>query len=187
MAENVRAVFPQLHEKHPQQHGLEAAAVAQHDLHLERSVLPVTLVGEEKVGYFSGIGVDSRSPFRRSVCDSKIACKFSMEQDQSVHTEYVLTGKPKDVSSWGGGSTTSSRSGLSGRWKRPVKRNSLVVYGRREGGKAGIAVRLAHPTKKMVVKRLVKDGRLEMTTGGWVMTDEATSHIYAMLDQLIEG
>ena len=45
----------------------------------------------------------------------------------------------------------------------------------------------AHPTKKMVVKRLVKDGRLEMTTGGWVMTDEATSHIYAMLDQLIEG
>ncbi|XP_011297547.1 alpha-mannosidase 2 [Fopius arisanus] len=45
----------------------------------------------------------------------------------------------------------------------------------------------AHPTKKAVVKRLVKEGRLEMTTGGWVMTDEATSHIYAMLDQLIEG
>ncbi|XP_012288282.1 alpha-mannosidase 2x [Orussus abietinus] len=45
----------------------------------------------------------------------------------------------------------------------------------------------AHPTKKMVVKRLVKEGRLEVTTGGWVMTDEATSHVYAMLDQLIEG
>ncbi|KAK0167162.1 hypothetical protein PV327_004595 [Microctonus hyperodae] len=45
----------------------------------------------------------------------------------------------------------------------------------------------AHPTKKAVVKRLVKEGRLEITTGGWVMTDEATSHVYAMLDQLIEG
>lgn len=45
----------------------------------------------------------------------------------------------------------------------------------------------AHPTKKAVVKKLVKEGRLEMTTGGWVMTDEATSHVYAMLDQLIEG
>ncbi|CAB0031444.1 unnamed protein product, partial [Trichogramma brassicae] len=44
----------------------------------------------------------------------------------------------------------------------------------------------AHPTKKMIVKRLIKEGRLEMTTGGWVMTDEATTHIYAMLDQLIE-
>ncbi|KAK0077655.1 hypothetical protein PV325_003624 [Microctonus aethiopoides] len=45
----------------------------------------------------------------------------------------------------------------------------------------------AHPTKKAVVKRLVKEGRLEITTGGWVMTDEATSHVYAMLDQLIEA
>lgn len=45
----------------------------------------------------------------------------------------------------------------------------------------------AHPTKKAIVKRLVKEGRLEITTGGWVMSDEATSHIYAMLDQLIEG
>ncbi|KAL4141746.1 hypothetical protein QTP88_004323 [Uroleucon formosanum] len=45
----------------------------------------------------------------------------------------------------------------------------------------------AHPTKKKVVQRLLAEGRLEITTGGWVMTDEATTHIYAMLDQLIEG
>lgn len=45
----------------------------------------------------------------------------------------------------------------------------------------------AHPTKKKIVKRLLAEGRLEITTGGWVMTDEATSHIYGMLDQLIEG
>ncbi|XP_046396259.1 alpha-mannosidase 2 [Ischnura elegans] len=45
----------------------------------------------------------------------------------------------------------------------------------------------AHPSKRRIVKRLVEDGRLEIATGGWVMTDEATSHLYAMLDQLIEG
>ncbi|XP_014258369.1 alpha-mannosidase 2 [Cimex lectularius] len=44
-----------------------------------------------------------------------------------------------------------------------------------------------HPTKKRIVKQLLKEGRLEITTGGWVMTDEANSHVYAMVDQLIHG
>ncbi|EDV93410.1 alpha-mannosidase 2 [Drosophila grimshawi] len=45
----------------------------------------------------------------------------------------------------------------------------------------------AHPTKQRALKRLVNSGRIEITTGGWVMTDEANVHIYPMLDQLIEG
>lgn len=45
----------------------------------------------------------------------------------------------------------------------------------------------AHPTKRKALKRFVDEGRLEITTGGWVMTDEATTHLYAMVDQLVEG
>ena len=45
----------------------------------------------------------------------------------------------------------------------------------------------AHPSKQRALKSLVNSGRLEITTGGWVMTDEANAHLYAMVDQLIEG
>lgn len=45
----------------------------------------------------------------------------------------------------------------------------------------------AHPSKQRELKSLANSGRLEITTGGWVMTDEANSHVYAMVDQLIEG
>ncbi|KAG5682695.1 hypothetical protein PVAND_012030 [Polypedilum vanderplanki] len=41
--------------------------------------------------------------------------------------------------------------------------------------------------QKESFKKLVNDGRLEIMTGGYVMTDEANVHLYAMLDQLIEG
>lgn len=45
----------------------------------------------------------------------------------------------------------------------------------------------ALPVKRRQIQKLVEEKRLEFTSGTWVMTDEASAHLYSMLDQMIEG
>ena len=41
--------------------------------------------------------------------------------------------------------------------------------------------------RKNNFKKLLNNKQIEIVTGGWVMTEEAPSHYFAMMDQLIEG
>ncbi|ODM89907.1 Alpha-mannosidase 2x, partial [Orchesella cincta] len=45
----------------------------------------------------------------------------------------------------------------------------------------------ASATQKQQFRRLLHEGRLEILTGGWVMSDEAVSSIFGLTNQMIEG
>ncbi|KAK9117011.1 hypothetical protein Sjap_015958 [Stephania japonica] len=45
----------------------------------------------------------------------------------------------------------------------------------------------ASENKKESFANLVKNGQLEIVGGGWVMNDEANSHYFAIIEQMIEG
>lgn len=46
---------------------------------------------------------------------------------------------------------------------------------------------LASYTEKEDVRALLHNGQLEIVSGGWVMNDEANSHIWAIITQMVEG
>ena len=45
----------------------------------------------------------------------------------------------------------------------------------------------ASVSMKDKMRRLIANGQLEIVTGGWVMNDEANTHYYSMIEQMIEG
>ena len=45
----------------------------------------------------------------------------------------------------------------------------------------------AHDARRANFQQLVDEGRLEILTGGWIMTDEASTDLFGMVDQLVEG
>ncbi|XP_038216678.1 alpha-mannosidase 2-like [Zerene cesonia] len=47
--------------------------------------------------------------------------------------------------------------------------------------------KFASQKRRVNLRRLVREGRLEITTGGWVETDEATSNLFGILHQFTEG